>query len=244
MVKRALTVGFTSVAIAAALAAVTVKARSTEPVTDADSLPAYEIEIRVQEMGLNPTTQPVRSGPYYVLHARDPRGRDMRVVADAALGDILWLGPARGLNANAYAPREDVSLYDRSPRIIHVPQPGEDAVANAPSVRRITPRDDYEEVAPQPRRVAPAPQKKSNTAPARKPYSDTTPVAPPPVERRAVVTAPIHDGPSPVYPTPRFAKPSGEKFPPAPPPGYTPPSNLPPQNDLQDLPLDVPPSED
>lgn len=227
--KRALTIGITSVALAATLSVVTVRARSPEPVTAADALPAYEIVTRAIEAGLEPIGRPLRRGPYYVLHAYDPRGREVRVVADAQLGDILSLAPAGPVNA--YAPH-----YDRGPRIIHVPQSGDEDATSVPSERRVMPDDDGEEMAPPPRRqVAPRPQpprqqyRKSDAPPAprRKPYSVAAPELPKPAERRAVLRAPVHDGPTPVRPTPRFAKETGEKVPPPPPPGYTPPSNLP-----------------
>jgi hypothetical protein len=60
----------------------------------------------------------VRRWPYYVLHAYDPRGIEVRVVVDAQFGDILSVAPARPF-ATAYAPR-----YERGARIIHVPQTG------------------------------------------------------------------------------------------------------------------------
>lgn len=125
--------------------------------------------------------------------------------------------------------------YFAGPRIIHVPQPGEDDVASVPNVRRVMPDDDddaEDQPAPPPRRQsAPRPQKqKANDtppAPRRKPYGAAVQERPAPVERRTVLRAPVHDGPTPVRPTPRFVKETGSKFPPPPPPGYTPPSNLP-----------------
>jgi hypothetical protein len=59
-----------------------------------------------------PTTQALRRGPYYVLHAVNARGLEVRVVTDAQLGDIISISPL-------VLPR-----YDSGPRIIHVPQPG------------------------------------------------------------------------------------------------------------------------
>ncbi len=67
-------------------------------------------------MGLNPLNEPLRRGPYYILHATDPRGIEMRVVADAQLGDILSVTPAQ---------RSNTANYTRGPRIIHVPQAGD-----------------------------------------------------------------------------------------------------------------------
>ena len=67
----------------------------------------------MRALGLRPTTQALRRGPYYVLYAIDRRGLEMRVVADAQLGDIVSVAPM-------LAPR-----FNGGPRIIHVPQPGE-----------------------------------------------------------------------------------------------------------------------
>jgi hypothetical protein len=50
--------------------------------------------------GLAPLTRPIRRGPYYVLVAVDRVGRQMRVVVDAQLGDIVNLRPA--LAAGSY----------------------------------------------------------------------------------------------------------------------------------------------
>jgi hypothetical protein len=89
----------------------------------ADALSPNEIVTTVRGMGLNPLTQPERRGSYYVLHAADAYGVEMRVVADAKLGDIVSIAPARAL-ANAYA-----MSYGAGPRIIHVPQNYESRVS-------------------------------------------------------------------------------------------------------------------
>jgi hypothetical protein len=57
-------------------------------------LPPYEIMSIVRSTGLTPLTRPMRRGPYYVLVAVDRVGRQMRVVVDAQLGDIVNLRPA------------------------------------------------------------------------------------------------------------------------------------------------------
>lgn len=225
--KKALTIALAGVALAATLTFVAARSRQPEPVAAADALPAYEILTRVREMGLDPIGQPVRRGPYYVLHAYDPRGVELRVVADAQLGDVLSAAPARSVNA-AYAPQ-----YDRGPRIIKVPQPGDrhDQASVPDSYMDDDEDDDGAAVAPPPRqRSKPRPQKRSDAPaaePRRKPYN----AAPPPVERRTVLSAPPpppETSLTPIRPTPRFnAKPEdGEKFAP-PPPGYTPPAALP-----------------
>ncbi|HEY4406745.1 MAG TPA: hypothetical protein VGN55_19040 [Xanthobacteraceae bacterium] len=66
------------------------------------ALPPYEIMSIVRSTGLAPLTRPMRRGPYYVLVAVDRVGRQMRVVVDAQLGDIVNLRPA--LAAGSYSP--------------------------------------------------------------------------------------------------------------------------------------------
>lgn len=240
--KKALTIGLTSVAIAATLSVVTAWSRSREAA--ADTLPAADIVSRVTDMGLEPIGRPVRRGTYYLMHAYDRRGVEMRVVADAQFGDVLSVAPTRPANA-AHTVR-----YDAGPRIIHVPQPGEEyedrASLSDPDEPAAAPDEDDEEVAPPPRRRAkPRPQVKSDAPPRRKAYHTTT-VRPAPVERRTILSAPssLHDGPTPIRPTPRFDKKAenGAKFPPPPPPGYTPPSNLP--ADENSLPSENSPSSE
>jgi hypothetical protein len=65
-------------------------------------LPPYEIMSIVRSTGLAPLSRPMRRGPYYVLVAVDRVGRQMRVVVDAQLGDIVNLRPA--LAAGSYGP--------------------------------------------------------------------------------------------------------------------------------------------
>lgn len=129
--------------------------------------------------------------------------------------------------ADAYAPR-----YDFGPRIIHVPQPDEEDAADAPDRRAMPDADDDAEPTPPPRRQSvprPRPQTSSDAPPAprRRPYTAAKHAEPASVERRTVLSAPIHDRPTPIRPIPRFVKESGEKFAPSPPPAYTPPSNVP-----------------
>jgi hypothetical protein len=66
------------------------------------ALPPYEIMSIVRATGLAPLTRPVLRGPYYVLVAVDRVGRQMRVVVDAQLGDIVNLRPV--LAAGSYGP--------------------------------------------------------------------------------------------------------------------------------------------
>ena len=183
-------------------------ARYLDPAsTPADAMPAYEIVTRVQELALEPASRPIRRGSYYVLHAYDRRGVEMRVVADAQLGDILSVAPVRPV---ATAPLRG------GPRIIHVPGPeDEQATAEPSDAPDAGPPDDVEEVVPKPRLHKQAPVR-------RRPFSS----APKPAEHRAVLTAPppqaSADTLAPIYPTPKFSREDkAEKFT-APPPAAVP----------------------
>jgi len=221
--KRALTIAVAGAALAATLSLVAADTSKRAPVTEAVGLPAYEIIATVRSLGLAPIGELVRRWPYYVLHAYDPRGIEVRVVVDAQFGDILSVAPARPF-ATAYAPR-----YERGARIIHVPQ------ASGRDEPAATNDDAAEEVAPP---VPPAPRR---ATPQQKPRSDAPP--PPPGPRHSVVSAPPPpaEGPSPLQRTPRFNShvDGGDKFSaprditssdPPPPIGYTPPAALPREN--------------
>lgn len=116
-----------------------------------------------------------------------------------------------------------------NPRIIHVPQPGDELRRTQASLRAPDHADDDDAVesAPQrPRRVersAPPrakPQaKKTESRERRRPFNVSLPEPPPPPEpeatgpKRALLSAPppppiasIHDGPTPLKPTPRFGQ--------------------------------------
>ena len=131
--KKGLIIGLTATAAAAAVSSLVAVGVSAGPLQQgsaaraaaddqaAQTLPAHAIAASLRAAGLDPNGEPVLRGRYYVLHAVDPHGTEMRVLADAQFGDILSVLPAR--RAGAYhAP------YSGGARIIHVPQP-DDAVA-------------------------------------------------------------------------------------------------------------------
>jgi hypothetical protein len=194
--RKALTIGLAAGLLAATLSFVA--ARSRQQDAPAYVLPSKDILVTLSAMGLDPIGHPLRRGPYFVLHAYDRRGVEMRVVADAQLGDTLSVVPVRNVAV--------VSPNDRAPRIIHVPQPGEER-ASAPE--RDEPKadsdddDDDDHAAPPPRGVVPKPQTRKE-APAA-PRRDLSKV-PSPAERRTVLSAPPPPANSltPIYPTPRF----------------------------------------
>jgi hypothetical protein len=215
-VKKSLTAGVLGLALAAPLSLVAAGSRQpeAEPVTAADALPAYEIVAAVRDRGLEPIGQPQRRGAYYVMYAYDRRGTELRVIADAQLGDILSAAPARAVNT-AYAP-----VYGGGPRIIEVPDADvRDDPAAAPDPDQppdAIDEDDSEDADAAPpgyqaqgRMAAPqAPRRQLGNAPPQ-----------PPAERRAGLSAPPRDPLTPIYPTPRFTtRPSdAEKYTAAPP---------------------------
>lgn len=94
-------------------------AGAARPIDTRALIPPSEIAATLRAMGLDPMMPPSRRGPYYVLHALDPGGIELRVVADAQFGDILALMPA--LPPIAYTP-----FYVRAPRILHLPETADD----------------------------------------------------------------------------------------------------------------------
>lgn len=169
--KRGLTIGLAIAALGAAVPRVSAGTAPGEPVTAADAMPAYEILTTVRELGLDPISQPLRRGPYYVLHAIDPLGVEMRVVADAHLGDILSVTLAR--------PYDFVPYYFNGPRIIEVPPSsyGDTVVAPAPRHhRRAKPRTKRRSEAP----PAPAQHRPVLSAPPSPHAAGPSPIYPTP----------------------------------------------------------------
>ena len=110
--NKRLTIGIAAAALAAMISLAAAGPYRHDRAHERDLLSPDRIFATVRALGFNPTTQPIRRGPYYVLHAFDPYGIEVRVVADAELGDILSVTDVVG-------PR-----YDFGPRIIHVPADG------------------------------------------------------------------------------------------------------------------------
>jgi hypothetical protein len=172
-----------------------------EPTPETDAQPAYKVVATLASMGLTATGEPARRGPYYVTHARDRRGAELRVVADAEFGDILSVTPAQNNTSQ---------LYQRSPHIIHVPQVRAAAAgsANDDIGDRADPaasdEDGNDEAAPPARRrVAPVDAPLRPRAPRWQPRSDAPPQTVEP--RRAVLSVPPQAlGPTPIRPIPRL----------------------------------------
>src|SRR3569623_3151852 len=99
--------------------------RSLAPTTAADAMPSYEILTRVRSLSLDPIGAPLRRGPFYILHAYDRRGTEMRVVADAHFGDVISVTPATLVSLPGAGTVGGA-------RIIHVPAPGEEEASVTP----------------------------------------------------------------------------------------------------------------
>jgi hypothetical protein len=179
-VKKRLTIGIAATLLATTVSLVAAGGSDFVPVTAADALPAYEILASVRSLGFNPITRAVRRGSYYVLHAVDPRGDEVRMVADAQLGDIVSI-------TRVLAPR-----YNGGPRIIHVPSEDDTRVGVEDRDDEIaSPDDDGVGPAAPPRRGAiNRPQQRSDAPPRQHPYMLS---APPRAQEL-----------SPIYPTPKF----------------------------------------
>ncbi len=223
--KKAITIGLAALALGVPLTYVIAASRHTEPVALADVRPAYALVERLRMLGLEPQGEPIRRGPYYVLQAIDPRGRTLRVVADAELGDILSIAPMRVPGWQAQG----------GPRIIHIPDPNEARDARVDEDWPLDAPADVDETedtrSRPPRHARPVQRKadipppKHEAAPRRSLSSAPAPKPEPPLtERRNLIRAPPaearapsveSDGLSPVYPTPRFTPPDDKTMPPA-----------------------------
>ena len=203
--KRGLTIGMAIAAIGLTFNYVMAGSLTHSHANRADVLPS-DVLSNVREIGLTPSTEPLRRGPYYILHAVDPRGVEVRVVADAALGDVLSVTPSK--------PYEIVPQYTRGPRIIHVPQPGDDRASVDDRDEAAAPADaDDDQIAPpRPRAKRPV-QHRSDKPPVQ--HRSDKPRTVPPKPTRTVLSAPPPPvaAPVPIRPTPNFdAKTEGDKF--------------------------------
>jgi hypothetical protein len=165
--KKRLTIGVIVTAMAATMSFV-VAGPSTRERARTAALSPNEIVGAVQTMGLVPTTQAFRHGHFYILHALDRRGTELRVVADAAFGDIVSVTPL-------YVPR-----YDAGPRIIHVPQPGERRGSIGESDEAALPDDEIIEQVPRTDAPSAPPRRSVRSVSPPPPANDLSPIYPTP----------------------------------------------------------------
>ncbi len=175
--QTVLTAACAGVVLAGASLVAVAGSRALEPAPIATALSAGDLLAGLRQLGLTPIGEPVQRGPYFVTHAYDPYGIEMRVLVDAQFGDVISVVPARPLNA-VFAP-----LYQRAPRIIHVPPREGDAADD----REAEP--DRSELQPKPKSK---PRKRAEAAP--EPHRAVLSAPPPPADM----------GAAPAPPTPRF----------------------------------------
>jgi len=182
--------------VLAAMATCAAAGSRRESITAADALPAYEVLNSIRALGFAPTTQALRRGPYYVLHAYDPRGVQVRITADAQLGDIVEV-------SSLVAPR-----FSGGARIIHVPQRGERNgrrdITYDNQAADAADGDDRAAAPPAPRRTIRSAYQHHDapiTPPSSARVEQRKSLSPP----RNVLSAPPPSGNlTPIYPTPRF----------------------------------------
>ena len=152
-------------------------------------LPPYEVMSIVRSTGLAPLTRPMRRGPYYVLVAVDRVGRQMRVVVDARLGDIVNLRPALAFGSSGPELARSNALPGAAPAAEPAPPvaalpSGENALALPPPPHRAAPYADLGP-APIPPRAAPNPRPPSAVSQPLPPthLAVSEPASPPPLPR-------------------------------------------------------------
>src|SRR3569832_244860 len=93
MGRRAATLLIASVVgFAAPITRYAAGSRYFEPAA-ADAMPPHEILTRLRSLALDPIGQPLRCGPYYIMHAYDRRGAEMRVVVVVFFGVVFLVTP-------------------------------------------------------------------------------------------------------------------------------------------------------
>jgi len=179
-VKKGLTIGASALAVAGLVSFFVAGTFERGVATAAEVVPAEDILVIVREMGLEPGTRVQQRGAYYVVHAVDPRGREVRVVADMRSGTILSVMPLRG--SAVETPRQIGAA-----RIIQVPQADEA----------------YERATVHERRDG-SPRRRDAGSRAAPRMTSTPPPAP--VRQRTMLNVPreADTALTPVYPTPRF----------------------------------------
>ncbi|MEX0752564.1 MAG: hypothetical protein WD073_06525 [Xanthobacteraceae bacterium] len=82
------------IAIAVAIAAVSLAVLPAAPAVAQGALASFEAVTIVRSMGLDPVGRPVRRGSTYVLRALDGYGQEVSVTVDARYGRVLSVQPA------------------------------------------------------------------------------------------------------------------------------------------------------
>jgi hypothetical protein len=173
----------------------------------ADVIPPYEVFTVIRSMGLRPLGRPHYRGRFYVVHAVDPRGEEVRVVVDAYAARVVSVRPldrrAATDDPRVYRhydsgppPAAGPRVIERDPRYVP-PAPVPPAGASDPrySAPQAVPEDDDDYPADGPDEFDDDDEGRTGSLPSREaPRSIGTPRMAPattaPATRSAVVTPP------------------------------------------------------
>lgn len=88
----------------------------------ADIVPPYEVFTIIRSMGMRPLGRPHYRGRFYVVHAVDPRGVDVRVVVDAHAARVVSVRPLDRQAAREYDGPPVYRRYDSGPPPVSGPR--------------------------------------------------------------------------------------------------------------------------
>jgi hypothetical protein len=119
----------------------------------ADIVPPYEVFTIIRSMGMRPLGRPHYRGRFYVVHAVDPRGVDVRVVVDAHAARVVSVRPLDRQAAREYDGPSVYRRYDPGPPPVSGPRVIEAEPRYVPprpvpsnpryGAPRVAPDDDY-----------------------------------------------------------------------------------------------------
>lgn len=137
---------------------------------EADIISPREAAEVVRAAGLDPISRPMWRPGRYIVHAIDRYGRELRVVVDARLGEVVRAVPAgfNDVGPRGYEPYPQPSAYPPSP-----PPPAE---MDDDEERASPPPSAMPRVIPGPRSAAPAPSRSATVTPPQPAKPATAPM--------------------------------------------------------------------
>jgi hypothetical protein len=144
----------------------------------------------VRAAGLDPISRPVWRPGRYIVHAIDRYGRELRVIVDARMGDVVRAVPASGyadIPPRGYEPYPRPEAYPRAEPYPHASMPPAEMEAPEEEFDNagVPPPGASPHVIPAPRSAAPAPSRSSALPAAPKPQAAKPAAAPIPRARPA-----------------------------------------------------------
>ncbi len=180
----------------------------------ADILPPHEITAIVRQAGMQPISRPMWRPGRYIVHALDRYGRELRVVVDARMGEVIRavpvgsyadVGPRGGYEPYQPRPYYGPRSEPYSPGAYSPPHPSGDEAYEEMDDGDLPPPSAAPRVIPGPRSAAPSPSR--SAALPTKPAAPKS--APMPRSRPADAVASANPAAAPSAPAPA-AKSSAE----------------------------------